>query len=55
MEFREKNDSNSISDRLSDIDIGNAISMLFSLIVVGSIIALIHLGSFCFCYCLLYM
>lgn len=34
MEFREKNDSNSISDRFSDIDIGNAISMLFSLIVV---------------------
>lgn len=41
MEFREKNNSNSISDRLSDIDIGNAISMLFGLIVVGSIIALV--------------
>ena len=41
MDFREKNDSNSISDRLLDIDIGNAISMLFSLIVVGSIIALV--------------
>lgn len=40
MEFREKNDS-SISDRFSDIDIGNAISMLFGLIVVGSIIALV--------------
>lgn len=46
MEFREKNDSNSISDRLSDVDIGNAISVLFGLIVVGSIIVLVVLAVY---------
>ena len=48
MEFREKNDSNSISDRFSDIDIGNAISVLFGLIVVGSIIVLVVLAVYAY-------
>lgn len=46
MDFREKNDSNSISDRLSDIDIGNVRSTLFDLIVVGSIIVLVVLNVY---------
>lgn len=45
MEFREKNDS-SISDRFSDIDISNVMSILFSFIVVGSIIVLVVLSVF---------